>query len=320
MFIKFHINREFFYFLLFISIALMDKGVFAFMSKSQLIIDIINNFSMCCLIIFYFYQILYSREKNTKNKTIISYNIILLIACCILFDLNHLWLLKFNKKNQSLKEIFFVVIFLLIDIIVFNKNIYSHHILSNMIMIIISLIMYIFYSKHLLNFIISFYFIILESYCYSFQYLIIYYLNSHYFINVFLMGSIIGTSELIYNIIVFFVNQDKIKTINNFPFLMFIFIIKFFYHFLFFLIVYKISPIHAFLCYSISSMIFNFIFENRQIFYILLGFFLILSIMIYLEIIEIQCFGLNKNIKNKIIERSNKEAIILLKDLKDNNI
>ena len=210
--------------------------------------------------------------------------------------------------------------FLLIDSIFFKKNIFSHHILSNMIMIIISLIIYFFYFYRFFNSIIYFFSIILESYCYSFQYLIIYYLNSHYFINVFLMGSIIGTSELIYNIIVFFVNQDKIKTINNFPFLMFIFIIKFFYHFLFFLIVYKISPIHAFLCYSISSMIFNFIFENRQIFYILLGFFLILSIMIYLEIIEIQCFGLNKNIKNKIIERSNKEAIILLKDLKDNNI
>ena len=319
MFIKFHINREFFYFLLFVPISLIDKGVLKFISKTQLIIDIINNFSMCCLIIFYFYQILYSREKNTKNKTIISYNIILLIACCILFDLNHLRLLKFNQNNKSLKEIFFVVIFLLIDIIVFNKNIYSHHILSNMIMIIISLIMYIFYSKHLLNFIISFYFIILESYCYSFQYLIIYYLNSHYFINVFLMGSIIGTSELIYNIIVF-VTQDEKKIIYTFPFLMFIFIIKFFYHFLFFLIVYKISPIHAFLCYSISSMMFNFIFEKREIFYISLGFFLILSIMIYLEIIEIQCFGLIKNIKNKIIERSNKEAIILLKDLRVNNI
>ena len=319
MFIKFHINREFFYFLLFVPISLIDKGVLKFISKTQLIIDIINNFSMCCLIIFYFYQILYSREKNTKNKTIISYNIILLIACCILFDLNHLWLLKFNQNNKSLKEIFFVVIFLLIDIIVFNKNIYSHHILSNMIMIIISLIMYIFYSKHLLNFIISLYFIILESYCYSFQYLLIYYLNSHYFINVFLMGSIIGTSELIYNIIVF-VTQDEKKIIYTFPFLMFIFIIKFFYHFLFFLIIYKISPIHAFLCYSISSMMFNFIFEKREIFYISLGFFLILSIMIYLEIIEIQCFGLIKNIKNKIIERSNKEAIILLKDLRVNNI
>jgi hypothetical protein len=43
--------------------------------------------------------------------------------------------------------------------------------------------------------------------------------------------------------------------------------------------------------------------------------FFIFSFMIYLEIIEIQCFGLNKNIKNNIIERSNQEIIILLQDI-----
>ena len=35
--------------------------------------------------------------------------------------------------------------------------------------------------------------------------------------------------------------------------------------------------------------------------------------MIYLEIIVIQCFGLNKNIKYKIIERNNQESKKLLK-------
>ena len=71
MFIKFHINREFIYFLLFIPISLMDKGVFAFMSKFQFIHDVINSFSMCSLIIFYFYQILTSKEKKTKYLKII---------------------------------------------------------------------------------------------------------------------------------------------------------------------------------------------------------------------------------------------------------
>ncbi len=184
-------------------------------------------------------------------------------------------------------------------------------------MIIIFLIIYFFYSYHFFNSLIFFFSIILESYCYSFHYLLIYYLNSTYFLNVFLMGSIIGASELIYNMIV---NQDKNNKITNgYPFLIFIFIIKFFYHFLYFLIIYKISPIHVFFCYSISSVLFSFMFVNGKTYYRLLGFFLILSFMIYLEIIEIQCFGLNKNIKNKIVERSNREAMILLKDLRVNN-
>ncbi len=299
----------------------MDKGVFTYLSKFQFILDVINSFSMCSLIIFYFYQILTSKEKKTKYIKIIpkkkNYNIILLIVCCILFHFNNLWLQNFNKKNKIFKEIYYAGVFLLIDSIFFKKNILSHHILSNMIMIIISLIIYFFYFYRFFNSIIYFFSIVLESCCYSFHYLIIYHLNSTYFINVFLMGSIIGASELIYNIIV---NQDKIKIVYSFPFLIFAFIIKFFYHFLYFLIIYKISPIHAFLCYSISSTLFSFMFINGEIFYISLGFILIISFMIYLEIVEIQCFGLNKNIKNKIIERSNREAMILLKDLRVNNI
>ncbi len=263
----------------------------------------------------------FKRKKNkifknyTKKK---NYNIILLIVCCILFHFNNLWLQNFNKKNKTFKEIYYAGVFLLIDSIFFKKNILSHHILSNMIMIIISLIIYFFYFYRFFNSIIYFFSIILESYCYSFHYLLIYYLNSSYFINVFLMGSIIGASELIYNMIVNQVKNNKIT--NGYPFLIFIFIIKFFYHFLYFLIIYKISPIHAFLCYSISSTLFSFMFINGEIFYISLGFILIISFMIYLEIVEIQCFGLNKNIKNKIIERSNREAMILLKDLRVNNI
>ena len=71
MFIKFHINREFFYFLLFIPISFIDKGMFMYLSKFQFILDVINSFSMCSLIIFYFYQIFTSKENNTKYKIIL---------------------------------------------------------------------------------------------------------------------------------------------------------------------------------------------------------------------------------------------------------
>ena len=165
MFIKFHINREFFYFLLFIPISFIDKGMFMYLSKFQFILDVINSFSMCSLIIFYFYQIFTSKENNTKYKIILSkkniYNIILLITCCILFNFNNLWLLNLNQKNKQFKEFYYAGVFLLIDSIFFKKNIFSHHILSNMIMIIIFLIIYFFYSYHFFNSLIFFFSIIL---------------------------------------------------------------------------------------------------------------------------------------------------------------
>ena len=90
-----------------------------------------------------------------------------------------------------------------------------------------------------------------------------------------------GLSELIYNIIYYKINKKEKKSINNLPFLIFIFIIKFFYNFLYFFIIYKLSPIHAFLYYSISSVIFSFNFMSREIFYILLDFFCVLIFNIF---------------------------------------
>ena len=314
MCIKLHINNQFLYFLFFIPISLMSQGVLEFMLKTKFIIEIINSLSMCLLFIFYLYQSFTLKEKNIQifNSKQNLCNKFLLITCCIIYHLNNLHLVNFNK-NKYYEDIFYAGTFLLTDLLFFKKNIYSHHILSNIIMII-TIFSLIYLNLYKINSIITLYYIILESFCYGFKYLIIYYLCSNYFINIYLIGSLMGLSELIYNIIYYKMNEEEIKIINNLPFLIFIFIIKFFYNFLYFLIIYNLSPIHAFLCYSLSSVIFSFIFVSREIFYILLGCFLIFSYLIYLEIIEIQCFGLNKNIKNKIIKRSNIELRILLAD------
>ena len=311
MFIKFHIKREFFYFLFFIPLSLIIQGLLYFLSKFQFIISIIDSLSMCSLIIFYLYEIIIFKKKNKNENQIFiskknSCNI--LIISYIIFNLNNLYLFKFTKKLKEHKDIFNINIFLLIDLVFFKKYIYSHYILSNVIVIILS-ILYFFNSLEIFNSIINVFGIILESYCYCFQYFIIHYLNKNYFINIYLMGSIIGLSELIYYLSL----RDKESQNLSFPFLLFVFIFKFFYHFLFFLIIYKIDTIHAFISYSLSSVLFKSMFINDLPNYQIL--FFIFSFMIYLEIIEIQCFGLNKNIKNNIIERSNQEIIILLQDI-----
>ena len=73
MFIKFHIKREFFYFLFFIPLSLIIQGLLYFLSKFQFIISIIDSLSMCSLIIFYLYEIIIFKKKNkNENQIFIS--------------------------------------------------------------------------------------------------------------------------------------------------------------------------------------------------------------------------------------------------------
>ena len=95
------------------------------------------------------------------------------------------------------KDIIFILLYILLEKIIFNKYFYSHQMISINIICII-LIYY-----HILNIIqskfnLSYILFILSKYSYTFILVLIKYLNTNFFINIYLLGSIFGFFGLIH--------------------------------------------------------------------------------------------------------------------------
>ena len=150
------------------------------------------DFTETFVIIFYFIEKCLS--KNLTETPNIKYNnlsleiIILIISCLIfkgVFDYDIRYLLIWDKY-QFLEENAMIILFLfLLNSIIFKKNLYNHHFIS--IIIVILLIIFI-----RLNSKIKVYYIILilKFYSFSFNLLLIKYINTKYFVNIYLLGSI----------------------------------------------------------------------------------------------------------------------------------
>ena len=143
--------------------------------------------------------------------------------------------------------------------------------------------------------------IIIKNYSENFSILLIKYVNNIYFTNIYLIGSLIGLFSSIYQII-------QMGTIYDFKsYLIIYLIICFLINIMFFYIILKLGPIHAIICYHISNIILDFLSHNSNLsnleFYIFI-FLEIFSTLIYLEIIELNFCGFDKNLKKNIISRS----------------
>ncbi len=93
------------------------------------------------------------------------------------------------KKINGLVSI--ILFSILIEIIIFKKEFYSHQIIS--IIIFIILYVYIFHPLFKLSYILE----ILQYYSYSLSLNLIKYVNRKYFINIYLLASIHGITVLI---------------------------------------------------------------------------------------------------------------------------
>ena len=191
-------------------------------------------------------------------------------------------------------------LFVLIELIFFKKYIYSHHIISTIIPFIIVI-----YYRWMKDF-KSTYFFILQYYCNCFCFLLIKYISTKYFINIYLLGSLIGIPGLIQ-----FYRSSFFKDIKeNTLICVLLFILLVFNNFIYFVVIFKIGVIVAIIPKSIVSFITEIIKGKPPIYEIILIVLFFISCLIYLEILELKFCGLNKNITKNIIKRGNDEMNI----------
>ena len=180
------------------------------------------DFTETFVIIFYFIEKCLS--KNLTETSNIKYNnlsleiIILIISCLIfkgVFDYEIDFLL-FSDKYQFLEENAMVILFLFfLNLIIFKKHFYNHHFISIIIVIII-----IIFIRCESTIELSYIIFILKYYSFSFNLLLIKYINTKYFVNIYLLGSIIGLSTVIQEIVYF----DNINFSFSFHFFIYFFL------------------------------------------------------------------------------------------------
>ena len=296
MFISINFKKEFIYFLYLIPLSLLKLAINSTKIKKGNL-NIIEYISKILLINPYLYQKISQKDnKIITNKGKININHILLVIIVIFFYLINVHIEQFNLNNFYLE----IISIQFIDFIFFRKQFYSHHILS-LILIIFSLSIIIineYDSIKSLNVIIL---IIIKNYCESFSILLIKYINTVYFTNIYLLGSLIGLFSSIYQLI-------QMKFIYDFKsYLIVYLIICFLVNIMFFYIILKLGPIHATICYHISIIIVYYFSNDSKLntlefyLFIFLEFF---STLIYLEIIELNFCGFDKNLKKNISDRA----------------
>ena len=265
--------------------------------------------SLLFLFFFYLWEKDLSKKDNKKEKSTINNNylikrIILIISYLMFYVIyNYIFNLRINE--------FFIIeyfntqffLFVLIELIFFKKYIYSHHIIS----IIITFIIVIYY-RWMKDF-KSTYFFILQYYCNCFCFLLIKYISTKYFINIFLLGSLIGIPGIIQ-----FYRSSFFKDIKENRLICVIyFFLLVFHNFMCFVVIFKIGVIVAIIPNSIVSFITQTIKGKLPISEIILIVLFFISCLIYLEILELKFWGLNKNITKNIIKRGKDEININLR-------
>ena len=160
----------------------------------------------------------------------------------------------------------------------------------------------------------------MSLYCRSFNQLLIGYISINYFINVFIISTLLGFIGLIRLIIKFLINNDDfIFFPNSINYLLCFYILTSITRsFLYYQIIYKLGTVHVYLCDFISYIIISKLFpnldENKRVnsslnYFIII--FLSISTLIYFEILQLNFCSLNKNTKRQLYNRSVKEKISL---------
>jgi hypothetical protein len=212
-----------------------------------------------------------------------------------------------NFIDEYSKELFEldinILLLFFINYLCFERNIYSHQLVS-IFMDIITLIISLFF-KQKIN-ILKIILFIIGSYTYCFSFVLIKYINTIYFINIYLLGSLIGIPGLIQ-----FYRSSFFKDINEHILIcVLLFILLVFHNFIYFVVIFKIGVIVAIIPKSIVSFITEIIKGKPPIYEIILIVLFFISCLIYLEILELKFWGLNKNITKNIIKRGNDEMNI----------
>ena len=177
----------------------------------------------------------------------------------------------------------------------FKNEINSHHILSIIIISFICLLKIIYNLNNLIYLFIY----LLNSYSYSFSISLMNYINKKYFINIYLLGSLLGLFTFFYEIIYIILKNDYNFKMSHNYILYFICYIYFiiFYYFLYYC-VFKFGSFFSLVCYSLPISILEDGY-NGNLNLILSGVNLFFC-FVYLEVIELNFWGINQNLKANI--------------------
>ena len=138
----------------------------------------------------------------------------------------------------------------------------------------------------------------------------------NYYINIYLLASINGIFTLIQFLIQYFNILYNEFNFNNISDIILLFIVMMINVYLEFKIISELGLIHRFMSDLISTYISEIII-NKKFDLLLIGLLLIISGLIYLEIIQLNFCGLNINIKQNIEKRMDEE---FKNQFKQNNI
>ena len=305
MIVYFNIGKDLIYVPIFMIINLILFKINDYINikiKSEFMNHICDGF----LIIFYIFEKYLVKGNNNEyefcikiNKT--SYKMIILFICSIILLCIDNYSFIYDTNISEMEDLITTILFLiLIEFIFFDKIFYRHQILS--IIIIILSHIFLFVKKYIESSLKIYYILyILQFYCYSFSLNLIKYINTQYFISIYLLGSIHG---------IFLLIQDLIqKSYLNFPQLSLfnILFIIFSNNFLYYKIIEKLGPIYLFM----SELISYFIFREKKsnIISIIINLLLIISCSVYLEILELNFCNLNQNTKKNIENRAEQENV-----------
>jgi len=311
MLISIKIQKNFIYIFIFMFINLILDLILK-NSNIQMSDEFIYFLCQICLIFFYIIEKYLSKNRKDipeEDSQVLTKVIIILMICSLIF--NSIYIYKYYEKytiiQNEVEHYMIIIIFLiLIEKISFKRNFYYHQKLSIMIIIIIFLyflINNIIQSKFKLFHILF----VFQYYSYSFKFHLIKYLNMKYFINIYLLGSIHGIFTLIQYLIQYFEILLPEFNLNNISSIILLFIIMMINVYLEYKIITELGLIYRFMSDFISIYISQIIIlKNCEI--LLYGLLLIISCLIYLEIIQLNFCGLNKNIKQNIENRMEKEV------------
>ena len=280
--------------------------------------DFLDSISKLCLIIIYFIQKRNSKNIN-RNSIRMSINFFksklsILLFFSVLYHLIFLFCKSQIKEDIQMKEYYIILMILFLINMLRNKNqIYLHHKLSLIIIIICFIIIRILVLKVFnITLGITFMYEIIKAFCFSFYITLIKYINETYFTNIYLLGVLNGFCEIIYYIIQFNNNNNSINFFNA----IIILILDFILNFLFFNILYKLSTIHTILGKIIGFVFVQIIwyFNGHLNLFFTFSFesIIILSVffcLVFLEILELRFCGLNHNLNITISERAKIDAL-----------
>ena len=333
MFIYFHFKKGFIFCLLIIIFHLFSRII----EKSKLIIEdnytILRIVSQISVIFVFIIEKQYTKQfiKKTESPNYDNFKkylfpqdkIISLIIFSIVFDFfAHFLIIK--KSLEFFEYYSNILIVFLFEMILFQKEIFSHHYISLVIYLFIIIFFQFTFYTNFIHFILLLLKFFVNGYCFYFSLFLIKYLNTNYFFSVYLLGSFIGIERLLFQIFIIKIDFSKIYNFTNnniFSINIIYIILRFFYYYLYYTIISKLEPIYLYINDTIVLLLLQFILDEnnkykiQNINLIIITIITIISCFIFIEVIELNFCGLNKNTKQNITKRSQDNYLSMIKDI-----